>query len=270
MHMKTTRRLSIGCAVAGILLLALGWWMRAGWNGYQDVEQTLTVNAQKAHEAEMLRSNGAREAITHAERVMTPAAWMRAEMAIGALTDPKEKDMLSRSVLLRRLESYEHARDQLISEAMELAQYDDTDQRILELLDRAKPFQVKIMELLDDPERLHREPPLSLSRDEERVWHAALWYHIGHSNYTELWFVPSENKTEINKRIQKALSAYQQIFAHLPKDTRTEYAIEALYEVNKKKNSDGNQSKNVLKRPILLPQRQQNPTSGESVPNPGI
>ncbi|OGZ06644.1 MAG: hypothetical protein A2762_03865 [Candidatus Lloydbacteria bacterium RIFCSPHIGHO2_01_FULL_54_11] len=269
--MKRRRLVMLVTAVAGALVFGFGLAVYTGLAGWEHAERRLTDEAKGRVEVERKKNFSAKEAIANAANARTPEAWDQAMAAIDALEDRQEKAVLKSAITLERVDAYGRARDQLLERAVELARYNENDPRILEFIERAKPLQAEIVKMLENPDQLARELPSGMSDEERKAWNATLWYHVGHANYSQLWFTPSENKTEINKLIQKSLGSYARVFAFIPKDTRTEYAIEALYEVNKTKNRDGDaQGKGKPKRPILLPRNEQAPTSGPGTTDPGI
>ncbi len=271
MTTKHRRIMMLAALVAGVLVFGFGLTVYTGLRGWESTEHRLATEAKGRVDAEQAKNRSAKEAITTAVTHGTPEAWDNALSAIDTIEGEKEKASLKSAIVLKRVEAYGRARDQLLERAVELARYNESDPRVLEFIERAKPFQAEIMKMLENPDRLTIDLPAGMSDEERKAWSAALWYHVGHANYSQLWFTPSENKTEINKLIQKSLGSYARVFAFTPKDTRTEYAIEALYEVNKNKNKDGDaQGKGKPKRPILLPRNEQMPTSGPGTSEPGI
>lgn len=267
---RRVRFTMFAAATVGVVALLSGVGLYIGLSGFEETERALTHERTARLLLEQKKHGVAKDAIAQALSLGTVDAWERATTEVNALGDEEAKRLLQGAVVLKRLEAYTRARDDLLARAVEVAQYDENDPRVAQFIDRAKPLQDEIMKTLTRPHDLESALAVGVSDKENRALQGALWYHVGHANYSQLWFTPSENKTEINKLIQKALASFTTAFAYLPKDTRTEYAIEALYEVNKKKNDQGGQEKGKPKRPLLLPQKERAPTSGPGQMEQGI
>jgi hypothetical protein len=252
---------------AGLLVSALGIMLTFGFFGYTSNETNIEVDTKSRQEASIAKDRSARDAVAKALETGTPADWDAAANAIGAIEDERTRDMLNASVRLARVESYARARDTILARAVEFARYNGDDPRIYEELARAKPFQDKVMELLKDAEKSEIAGSATMSPDELARYRAALLYQAGHANYSQLWFITQDNKTEANKVIAAALLAFQRANRYAARDGRTQHAIEALYEVQKNRGGGGGNS-GSKKRPMLLPQASPNSNSGSQ--GPGI
>lgn len=237
----------------GTLFLAAGIFIAGGLLGYRETAEANRRAAADATRTAEETYAAARAAVRAALAADTVDGWERAASAVLLVDDPRLREILSGAMLPKRILALGAARDRLVADAFDLAARDGDDPKIRELLDRARPFEERALELVKDLEERSATMREVLPDEEWKRWQATMRYLEGYTQFARLPFLSSEERTKMNEIIQTTLHAYAQIFGTYPGNERAEYAIESLYQTAKKQNSDSDgQKKGQAKRPLLL------------------
>lgn len=266
--MKRVRTLHViyGCAALGLLLLFGGGLAYVGMSGFNNEAAAIEVDRHAKIAALSAKDRAAKDALALALKENTPFAWENAETAIAGISDERTRELLFATTAVKRMQAYGRARDLLLDRADQLAQFDEKDPRIAELLAQAKPLQEKTMAIAKSVEKFTLPDSIAMTQEERTAFEVARLYETGYTYFAQLWFTPKENSTETGKLFQQSLRNFSQIFALIPHDQRTERAIEALYDRQKGSGASAPGDGQKPRRAIQMPA----PASSPGSFTPGI
>lgn len=262
-------RWPIAFLVLGVIAILFALWTKTQLVGFQEAEKA-RIDAANGRYAELVANDAAaREAVARALADGTLQSLKNAVTVAESVSDPARRQLLLGTLLPKRLEALGGMRDKIISEAADLQDMNQDDPQIFALIEQARPFQDESMALLKDLERDIEAMRTLLTPEEWKTWRASLRYLEGYTEYSRLNFLKPDEEQKAKDAVQKSLDAYSKVFIDFPKDARTEYAIESLYQAAKKQSQDSQGQKNGKGKKPQLVKRPSGPSS-RGAPGQGI